>query len=174
MHSASDCLRNMTFYGRETGESSRVLLPTLRPELTVSDGRTSNLTGAFFDSHPVLQNAACLIPSSWRACVTSRVCTCASHPSTSMLPAQWHVQDEMLAANPMDRQQHFRDLLKSPFAGTISNQIPGRSAPLWSFQPTGLLTRVPPDFSVASSRYLSDTRSQTLALISSIRGHHTQ
>jgi hypothetical protein len=61
-----------------------------------------------------------------------------------MLPAEWHVQDEMLAANPMNRREHFRDLKVPPFVGTISNQIPGRSAPLWSFQPTSLPTRVWP------------------------------
>lgn len=38
IHSASDCLRNTTFYGREVGESSRVLLPTLRPGTYVTDG----------------------------------------------------------------------------------------------------------------------------------------
>lgn len=73
----------------------------------------------------------------------------ASHPSTSMLPAEWHVQDEMLA--PMIFREHFRGL-KSPFAGTISNQIPGRSAPLWSFQPMNLPTRVYP---VSLSRHVS-------------------
>ncbi|KAI0279287.1 trehalose utilization-domain-containing protein [Russula aff. rugulosa BPL654] len=57
MHSASDCLRNTTFYA----------------------GR---LVRAFFDSHPVLQNATVDVVN-------------ASHPSTSMFPAQWHVQDEM-------------------------------------------------------------------------------
>ncbi|KAJ3876060.1 class I glutamine amidotransferase-like protein [Lentinula edodes] len=38
--------------------------------------------GAFFDYHPALQNATVDVIDS-------------SHPSTSMLPAQWHVQDEM-------------------------------------------------------------------------------
>ncbi|KAF8501398.1 class I glutamine amidotransferase-like protein [Russula emetica] len=58
IHSASDCLRNTTFYGREVG--------------------------AFFDSHPALQNAK-----------TVDVIN-ASHPSsTNMLPAEWYVQDEM-------------------------------------------------------------------------------
>ncbi|KAA1472199.1 class I glutamine amidotransferase-like protein [Dentipellis sp. KUC8613] len=38
--------------------------------------------GAFFDYHPALQNATVDVID-------------ASHPSTSMLPAQWHVQDEM-------------------------------------------------------------------------------
>ncbi|KAI5122526.1 hypothetical protein M0805_005253 [Coniferiporia weirii] len=38
--------------------------------------------GAFFDYHPFLQNATVDVIDS-------------SHPSTSMLPAQWHVQDEM-------------------------------------------------------------------------------
>ncbi|KAH9958599.1 class I glutamine amidotransferase-like protein [Russula dissimulans] len=56
IHSASDCLRNTTFYGQEVG--------------------------AFFDYHPALQNATVDVVD-------------ASHPSTSMLPAQWHVQDEM-------------------------------------------------------------------------------
>ncbi|KAN0120957.1 class I glutamine amidotransferase, partial [Russula decolorans] len=56
IHSASDCLRNTTFYGREVG--------------------------AFFDSHPALQNATVDVVD-------------ASHPSTSMLPAEWLVQDEM-------------------------------------------------------------------------------
>jgi hypothetical protein len=31
IHSASDCLRNTTFYGREVGESRRVLLPITHP-----------------------------------------------------------------------------------------------------------------------------------------------
>jgi type 1 glutamine amidotransferase len=56
IHAASDCLRNTTFYGNETG--------------------------AFFDYHPALQNATVDVIDN-------------SHPSTSMLPAQWHVQDEM-------------------------------------------------------------------------------
>ncbi|KAH9038610.1 trehalose utilization-domain-containing protein [Lactarius hengduanensis] len=56
IHSASDCLRNTTFYGREVG--------------------------AFFDYHPLIQNATVDVID-------------ASHPSTSMLPAQWQVQDEM-------------------------------------------------------------------------------
>ncbi|KIK62521.1 hypothetical protein GYMLUDRAFT_260249 [Collybiopsis luxurians FD-317 M1] len=38
--------------------------------------------GAFFDYHPALQNATVDVIDS-------------SHPSTSMLPAEWHVQDEM-------------------------------------------------------------------------------
>ncbi|KAJ3714905.1 trehalose utilization-domain-containing protein [Lentinula guzmanii] len=41
-----------------------------------------NEVGAFFDYHPALQNATVDVID-------------ASHPSTSMLPAQWHVQDEM-------------------------------------------------------------------------------
>ncbi|KAH9178410.1 trehalose utilization-domain-containing protein [Lactarius sanguifluus] len=56
IHSASDCLRNTTFYGREVG--------------------------AFLDYHPLIQNATVDVID-------------ASHPSTSMLPAQWQVQDEM-------------------------------------------------------------------------------
>ncbi|KDQ57249.1 hypothetical protein JAAARDRAFT_58716 [Jaapia argillacea MUCL 33604] len=56
VHSASDCLRNTTFYGEEVG--------------------------AYFDYHPALQNATVDVID-------------ASHPSTSMLPSQWHVQDEM-------------------------------------------------------------------------------
>ncbi|TFY81778.1 hypothetical protein EWM64_g2233 [Hericium alpestre] len=62
LHSASDCLRNTTFYGREVG--------------------------AFFDYHPALQNATVDVVD-------------VSHPSTSMLPAQWHVQDEMYALSPL-------------------------------------------------------------------------
>ncbi|VDB84723.1 unnamed protein product [Peniophora sp. CBMAI 1063] len=38
--------------------------------------------GAYFDYHPELQNATVDVIDS-------------SHPATSMLPAQWHVQDEM-------------------------------------------------------------------------------
>ncbi|KAK7454474.1 hypothetical protein VKT23_011230 [Stygiomarasmius scandens] len=56
IHSASDCLRNDSFYGNELG--------------------------AYFDYHPVLQNAIVNVVDS-------------SHPSTNMLPAQWRVQDEM-------------------------------------------------------------------------------
>lgn len=56
VHSASDCLRNTTWYGREIG--------------------------AFFDYHPELTNATINVIDG-------------SHPSTSMLPAQWHVRDEM-------------------------------------------------------------------------------
>ncbi|ETW82872.1 hypothetical protein HETIRDRAFT_416911 [Heterobasidion irregulare TC 32-1] len=56
IHSASDCLRNTTFYGQEVG--------------------------AFFDYHPEIQNATVDVIG-------------ASHPSTSMLPTQWHIQDEM-------------------------------------------------------------------------------
>ncbi|KAI0050441.1 class I glutamine amidotransferase-like protein [Auriscalpium vulgare] len=56
IHSASDCLRNTTFYGREVG--------------------------AFFDYHPEIQNAIVDVID-------------ATHPSTSMLPAQWSVRDEM-------------------------------------------------------------------------------
>ncbi|KAH8118139.1 class I glutamine amidotransferase-like protein [Phellopilus nigrolimitatus] len=56
VHSASDSLRNTTWFGDEVG--------------------------AFFDYHPALQNATVDV-------------TDASHPSTDMLPSQWHVQDEM-------------------------------------------------------------------------------
>ncbi|EIM81515.1 class I glutamine amidotransferase-like protein [Stereum hirsutum FP-91666 SS1] len=56
IHSASDALRNTTFYGNEVG--------------------------AYFDYHPELQNATVDVIDS-------------SHPSTSMLPTEWHVQDEM-------------------------------------------------------------------------------
>ena len=44
IHSASDCLRNTTFYGREVGESRRVLLPTLRPRtyIPVTDGAATS------------------------------------------------------------------------------------------------------------------------------------
>jgi len=56
IHASSDCLRNTSFYGKEIG--------------------------AFFDYHPVLQNATVDVVEK-------------SHPSTSMLPDQWHVQDEM-------------------------------------------------------------------------------
>ena len=38
--------------------------------------------GAYFDYHPELQNATVDVLD-------------ASHPSTSMLPTEWHVQDEM-------------------------------------------------------------------------------
>ncbi|KII89758.1 hypothetical protein PLICRDRAFT_108461 [Plicaturopsis crispa FD-325 SS-3] len=41
-----------------------------------------NEVGARFDSHPALQNATVNVLDS-------------SHPSTSMLPAQWHIQEEM-------------------------------------------------------------------------------
>ncbi|KAJ6496462.1 trehalose utilization-domain-containing protein [Mycena vitilis] len=41
-----------------------------------------NETGAYFDYHPALQNATVDVLD-------------ASHPSTSMLPAQWHIQEEM-------------------------------------------------------------------------------
>lgn len=56
VHSASDSLRNTTWFGDEVG--------------------------AFFDYHPALQNATVDVLDS-------------SHPSTSMLPSEWHVQDEM-------------------------------------------------------------------------------
>ncbi|KAJ6570190.1 ThuA-like domain-containing protein [Mycena vulgaris] len=56
VHSSSDSLVNTTFFGNELG--------------------------AFFDYHPVLQNATVDVVG-------------ASHPSTSMLPAQWHIQEEM-------------------------------------------------------------------------------
>jgi len=56
VHSASDSLVNTTFFGHELG--------------------------AFFDYHPVLQNATVDV-------------LVASHPSTSMLPAEWHIQEEM-------------------------------------------------------------------------------
>ncbi|KAL5526653.1 hypothetical protein ACEPAF_8377 [Sanghuangporus sanghuang] len=56
VHSASDTLRNDSWFGEEVG--------------------------AFFDYHPVLQNATVDVLDP-------------SHPSTSMLPAEWHVQDEM-------------------------------------------------------------------------------
>lgn len=78
------------------------------------------------------------------------------------------VQDETLAANPMNCREHFRGP-KSAFAGSISDRILGRSIPLWSFQPTGLPTRVYPVS--LSHGVVSDTRSETQALISSIRGH---
>ncbi|KAL5485924.1 hypothetical protein ACEPAI_6967 [Sanghuangporus weigelae] len=56
VHSASDTLRNDSWFGEEVG--------------------------AFFDYHPVLQNATVDVLDP-------------SHPSTSMLPVEWHVQDEM-------------------------------------------------------------------------------
>ncbi|OBZ72689.1 hypothetical protein A0H81_07535 [Grifola frondosa] len=56
IHSASDCLRNTTFFQKELG--------------------------AAFDYHPALQNATVDVIGP-------------SHPSTSMLPTEWHVQDEM-------------------------------------------------------------------------------
>ncbi|EIW57755.1 class I glutamine amidotransferase-like protein [Trametes versicolor FP-101664 SS1] len=56
IHSASDCLRNTTFFQKELG--------------------------AAFDYHPELQNATVDVVGP-------------SHPSTSMLPTAWAVQDEM-------------------------------------------------------------------------------
>ncbi|CAK5268810.1 unnamed protein product [Mycena citricolor] len=41
-----------------------------------------NETGAYFDYHPFLQNASVDVLE-------------ASHPSVNMLPAQWHIQEEM-------------------------------------------------------------------------------
>ncbi|KJA26377.1 hypothetical protein HYPSUDRAFT_36688 [Hypholoma sublateritium FD-334 SS-4] len=55
IHSASDTLRNTTFYTRELG--------------------------SLFDYHPALQNFTVDVID-------------ATHPSTSMLPSEWHVQDE--------------------------------------------------------------------------------
>lgn len=40
------------------------------------------ISGAFFDYHPALQNATIDVIGP-------------SHPSTAMLPTEWHVQDEM-------------------------------------------------------------------------------
>jgi Trehalose utilisation len=60
IHPASDCLRNTTFYGREVGELRQALF--------------LGLAGAFFDYHPVIQNAVCLIPLLGGACVTNGVC----------------------------------------------------------------------------------------------------
>jgi len=51
IHSASDCLRNTTFYGQEVGEFVRRFSPLL------STNRPDCLVGAFFDYHPVIQNA---------------------------------------------------------------------------------------------------------------------
>ncbi|KAH9902588.1 class I glutamine amidotransferase-like protein [Cubamyces lactineus] len=56
IHSASDCLRNTTFFQKELG--------------------------AAFDYHPELQDAIVDVIGP-------------SHPSTSMLPKEWHVRDEM-------------------------------------------------------------------------------
>ncbi|TCD61846.1 hypothetical protein EIP91_007836 [Steccherinum ochraceum] len=56
IHSASDCLRNSTFYANELG--------------------------AHFDYHPEITNATVDVIDN-------------THPSTSMLPALWHVFDEM-------------------------------------------------------------------------------
>ncbi|KAF7330314.1 Class I glutamine amidotransferase-like protein [Mycena venus] len=72
VHSASDSLVNTTFFGKELGLSPLVLCSS------------ANLhgPGAFFDYHPVLQNATVDVLD-------------ATHPSTSMLPAQWHIQEEM-------------------------------------------------------------------------------
>jgi len=41
IHSASDCLRNTTFYGNEVGESRPALLPILRPAY-VTDGSAAS------------------------------------------------------------------------------------------------------------------------------------
>ncbi|KAL5504053.1 hypothetical protein ACEPAH_8126 [Sanghuangporus vaninii] len=60
VHSASDALRNGSWFGEEVG--------------------------AFFDYHPVLQNATVDVLD-------------LSHPNTSILPAEWHVQGEMFKSD---------------------------------------------------------------------------
>lgn len=104
-------------------------------------------TGAFFDYHAVLQNAVCLPPARFTHrsnfdidCQTVDVID-ASHPSTSMLPAQWHVQDEMWDI------LHNYLIQRSPYSSTriqgiTLNPIPERSAPLLFFLPTSPVTSV--------------------------------
>lgn len=83
-----------------------------------------------------------------------------------MLPSGWHVQDEMLAAKS--------DEPPRAFWGTEVGKYNFKSDPRCS---DPFSQRV---FLLKSVRFLrrvvllSDTRLQTLALISSIRGHHTQ
>ncbi|KZW02747.1 class I glutamine amidotransferase-like protein [Exidia glandulosa HHB12029] len=73
VHSASDSLTNITFFGREIGKprislySFLLLIPC---------------AGAYFDYHPELQNATVLVLDK-------------THPSTEMLPDRWPVHDEI-------------------------------------------------------------------------------
>jgi hypothetical protein len=70
IHPASDCLRNATFYGGEVGELRQALFLAL---YGLYD-RIGGLAGAFFDYHPVIQNAVCLIPLFGGTRVTNSVC----------------------------------------------------------------------------------------------------
>ncbi|KAH8991343.1 hypothetical protein EDB86DRAFT_2936138 [Lactarius hatsudake] len=58
-----------------------------RAELVKTGPLANPPAGAFFDYHPLIQNATVDVID-------------ASHPSTSMLPAQWQVQDEILEHTP--------------------------------------------------------------------------
>ncbi|PPQ68228.1 hypothetical protein CVT26_005761 [Gymnopilus dilepis] len=73
IHSASDTLRNTTCYTRELGASL--------PLETSREFSLTSIQGSIFDYHPALQNFTVDVFGP-------------SHPSTSMLPAQWTVQDE--------------------------------------------------------------------------------
>jgi len=93
----------------------------------------------------------------------------ASHPSTSMLPAEWHVQDEMLATNPMNYRDYFRGL-KSVCRYDFKSDPRSLGAVVVLSANESSYSGLP-GFTVASC-VVSDTHSQTLALISSIRGLH--
>lgn len=77
IHSATDCLNTTAFYEKEIG--------------------------AYFDYHPVLQNAVSKLHSRRRSQEIETLWQTInvldkSHPSTRSLPSQWRVRDEMCAS----------------------------------------------------------------------------
>ncbi|THH10877.1 hypothetical protein EW145_g1030 [Phellinidium pouzarii] len=78
----------------------------------------SEEVGAFFDYHPFLQNATVDVIDS-------------SHPSTNMLPAQWHVQDEiskeLADIRPFDPVSSPEAWFQEHGAGVDSGNTAGRS-----------------------------------------------
>jgi hypothetical protein len=119
VHSASDCLRATEFFGKEIG--------------------------AWFDYHPELSDAVCS-PSSSQPRTLAPILPPTqivnvvdnSHPSTSMLPAQWNVRDEMCG------KCHYSFFLfyYEVNTGTTSSQIRALSAPRWSSLQMNPVTRV--------------------------------
>jgi hypothetical protein len=74
VHSATDCLNTTEFFGKEIG--------------------------AYFDYHPEITNAVSIALFSHTSNGLIKLVQIvdvldSSHPSTSKLPSQWHIQDEM-------------------------------------------------------------------------------
>lgn len=96
IHSASDALRTTPFYGNEVGESRTSILAHLSgPDILVR-GILRLSSGAAERGErcrPTLGSGVVLNHASFALQTVDVIDS--SHPSTSMLPTEWHVQDEM-------------------------------------------------------------------------------